>query len=306
MPDPTPPVSRRHFLHASGLGLGGLLAAGATTMPTATAAARAAGAPAAPIGVQLYTLRTRTERDMPGTLKQVADIGYREVEFAGYARHDPTDVRAMLDRLGLTAPSAHVPVEALRADMGQVLAAATVVGHQYIICPFYQARTLDDWRRAADEFNRFGAAARARGVQFAYHNHHFEFTPVDGRLPYDVLLDGTDPALVLMEMDLFWTIRAGQDPVAYFERHPGRFRAVHVKDMRDIPGAQRLAPLGGGDERAIFAHMTEVGSGDIDFRRLFARATHAGIRHYVVEHDQPADPLASVRTSYGNLRQLLA
>jgi sugar phosphate isomerase/epimerase len=309
-------LSRREFLYSSGLGLGALIAAGCGTRPegagadsaaggaagagaaapagSATAAANTAGGGGrtAHIGVQLYTVRTLMEKDMAGTLKSIAAIGYPEVEFAGYYKKSAQDVRAMLDANGLRAPSAHIPLDAMRADMKKVIADSKVIGHEIVICPYLEApKTAAAWSALAKEFNGFGTTLKGEGLQFAYHNHDFEFKPVEGKMPYDVLLAETDPQLVKMEMDLFWATKAGQDPVAYFGRYPGRFPAVHVKDMRDLRGAQT---------------MTEVGSGEIDFRRIFAQADQGGIQHYIVEHDQPADALASVRTSYGNLRRVLA
>ena len=303
-------INRRQFLRTSGLGLGGLAIAGCvsrTQMPetAGTVATRAGGgdpSPATPgagmmgsrvahIGVQLYTVRDLMKRDMAGTLKAIAAIGYREVEFAGYFDQDPKAVRAMLDADGLSAPSAHVPIEMLRSNMAGVLAASRTVGHELVICPYAKLATIDEWRALADELNRFGAACQQAGLRFGYHNHDHELTAIGGTLPYDVLLENTDPRLVRFEMDLFWTVKAGKDPLAYFDRWPGRFPAVHVKDMKGIAGPQA---------------MVAVGEGDIDFRRIFAQAEKAGIEHYIVEHDNPADALASVRTSYGNLRTMLA
>lgn len=313
-PTPAASLSRRAFL--------GLAAAGAATVPavlaacagtsagtsagaggatTSTAGGMAAGPPnaaAAPaISVQLYTVRALMARDMEGTLAALAGIGYREVEFAGYYDRTPTAVRATLDRLGLRAPSAHVPIDALRADTRAALDAAATIGHRWLIVPWMveAERTVDGYRRLAADLNRAGALARERGLRIGYHNHDFEFAvpagAADGRRGMDILLAETDPALVDLELDLFWATKAGQDPVALFERHPGRFPLVHVKDMRGLTGAQQ---------------MVEVGTGDIDFRRIFAAGTRVGgLRHYVVEHDNPGDPLASVRTSHDNLRRLL-
>jgi sugar phosphate isomerase/epimerase len=322
-------IDRRRFLQATGLGLGALLAgcarcsasseAGAQMSDTmsgagagtsgATATANTAGAAATGartehIGVQLYSVRESMQKDMAGTLKNVADIGYREVEFAGYYKHDPKDVRAMLDRVGLKAPSAHVPLEAMRKDIAGVLAGAEVVGHRYVICPYAEGKTLADWQRLAADLNKFGKAAQERGIQMAYHNHDFEFRPIAGgtRTPYDVLLAETDAALVKMQLDLFWAVKAAQEPVALFGKHPGRFPLVHVKDMRDIKGTQALAA---DNSEGVGPHMVDVGAGDIDFKSIFAASQQAGLQYYVVEHDAPKDPIASVRTSFGNLKGML-
>lgn len=249
------------------------------------------------IGLQLYTVRGLLQRDFAGTLAAVARIGYREVEFAGYFDHSPDQVRAALARNGLTAPAAHVSFEALESDWEANLHIASLIGHRYLVCawiPEERRRTLADWQGIAQVVNRAGAAARAAGVQLAYHNHSYEFVPLEGRLPYDVFTAATDPDLVRLELDLFWIIFGGGDPLVYFRRYPGRFPLVHVKDMKPKPSPD-VAP-----ERV----MTDVGKGSIDWRRIFAHAREAGIRHYFVEHDDPPDPLASVRASFAYLRAL--
>jgi sugar phosphate isomerase/epimerase len=241
------------------------------------------------IGVQLYTVRTAMQEDLERTLERVAAIGYKEVEFAGYFDRTPQQIRALLDQNGLSAPSAHLPLESFEDNWDATVAAAATIGHHYVILPSLPTtdRTgLDAYRSYAERFNQFGERAKAAGLAFGYHNHDFEFTPQDGRIPYDVLLEQTDPALVTFEMDLFWITKAGGDPSTYFRDHPGRFHLVHVKDMT-ADGA-----------------MVDVGAGTINFAALFALSAQAGIRHYVVEHDEPADPFASIAASYGYLHAL--
>lgn len=242
------------------------------------------------IGLQLYTVRTQLAQDFAGTLARVAAIGYREVEFAGYFEKDPHDVRALLDRHGLVAPAAHMQSIAPAAWRAS-LDAANIIGHRYVVVawlPPELRRTVDDFRRLAQTLNRMAAEARAAGLRFAYHNHDYEFVPTEGRVPFDVLLAETDPHLVEIEMDLYWITKGGQDPLAYFARYPGRFPMVHVKDSMGPP-----------DHR-----MVDVGAGTIDFRKIFAHSTQAGIRHYFVEHDEPPDAFASIRASYEYLRRL--
>lgn len=251
---------------------------------------RADAGPVPAIGVQLYTVRTLLEKDFEGTLAALAAIGLREVEFAGYHGRAPKAVRDALARAGLTAPSAHVPLESVRDDLPRVLEGARVMGHQYLVVAWLPEpqRTLDGYRAAADLFNRVGQQVQAGGMQLAYHNHAFEFTARDGRLPYDILLERCDPRYVAFEMDLYWITRGGQDPLSYFARWPGRFPLVHVKDSSGPP-----------DHR-----MSDVGAGRIPWKAIFARRQQAGIRHAFIEHDEPADPLASVRRSYEYLRRL--
>ena len=242
------------------------------------------------IGLQLYTVRDQMKADFEGTLARVAEIGYKEVEFAGYFNHTPADVRAILDRHGLTAPSTHVgdtSPEAWKASLD----AAKTIGHEYIVVPWIpQERrlTLDGWKRVAADFNRAAQAAHDAGLQFGYHNHDFEFPTLEGQVPYDVLLQNTDPKLVQLEIDLYWMTKAGQDPLAYFSRWPGRVPLVHVKDSAGPPEHK----------------MVDVGQGKIDWKRIFAKKDQAGIKHAFVEHDQPPHPFDDIAVSYRNQSQL--
>jgi sugar phosphate isomerase/epimerase len=140
----------------------------------------------------------------------------------------------------------------------------------------------------AQRFNRAAAATKAAGLRFAFHNHNAEFRKIGDVVPFDVFLQETDPALVSFEMDLYWVVNAGADPLAYIARFPGRFRMVHVKDSMGPPDHK----------------MVEVGAGKIDFKKIFAQSDKAGIEHYFVEHDQPADPMASIEASYRYLSAL--
>jgi len=244
------------------------------------------------IGIQLYTVRRELTRDVEGTLRRLAGIGYREVEFAGYPEGTAQSLRKILDRLRLSAPSGHVGIQALRGDWDRTLDQAATVGQRYVVVAFVppnERRTMDDWRRIAGLFNKAGEAARASGLTLGYHNHDFEFVPLEGRLPYDLLLQETDPGLVKLELDLYWITKSGQDPLAYFAKWPGRFPLVHVKDMDATP-------------RKFFA---PVGKGVIDFARIFKRSKLAGIRHYFYEQDEVSGPpFADAATSFAYLRAL--
>lgn len=277
---------RREFIAAAGAG------ALALTLPAVGAACRPPLLRAdqlGDIGVQLYTVRTLLASDFDGTLAQVAKIGYKEVEFAGYYDRKPAALRRQLDGLGLAAPSAHIGLDALGDTWSRTLDDAEALGHDYLVVAWLDAKdraTLDALRETIEKFNKAGAEATKRGIGFAYHNHDFEFTPVEGRMPYDVLLAECDPENVKFEMDLYWITKGGQDPVAYFEKYPGRFPMVHVKDM------------------AAGQRMVSVGQGQIDWARIFSKREDAGIQHFFVEHDEPADPMASIAESYRYLRAL--
>jgi sugar phosphate isomerase/epimerase len=244
------------------------------------------------IGVQLYTVRSEMAKDVAATIARVAQIGYKEVEFAGYFRLEPARIRELLDANSLTSPSVHTAIEILERDFNAQAAAAKVIGHEVLIVPSLNTSTLttiDAWKEVAKRFNTLGRKAHDAGLRFAFHNHAVEPIPVNGTRPYDVLLAETDPALVDFEMDLYWMIKAGGDPLAYFESNPGRFIAVHVKDATAAP---ELA-------------MRDVGAGAVDWKAIFAKRAKAGIRYFIVEHDAPTpDPFTSITASYDYLAKL--
>ena len=269
------------------------------------------------VGLQLYTVRELIKQDFDGTIAGVAKIGYKEVEFAGYFGKTPKEVRATLDKNGLTSPSAHHPMDAPPAEHGkmpdltdnlqEIIDGAHVIGQKFLVCPYLDAksRTADGYKRLAESCNRVGAATKKAGIQFAYHNHSFEFEKVDGldgRLPFDYLLTETDPKLVKIEMDLCWITVAGQDPIAYFNKYPGRFPLVHVKDWSkegSDPGGN-VGAVG----HAVTGHIANVGSGSIDWKNIFSHSEKAGIQHYFVENDE-AKSLADPKASYDYLSELI-
>ena len=242
-------------------------------------------------GIQLYTVRSLMAKDVAGTLRAIAEIGYREVEFAGLHGTTPAAMRRLLDDLELVSPASHVGLDALRRDAAAVFAEAKALGNRYVVVPWLDQRereTIAGYEAIARELDALGRRAQDAGLQLGYHNHDFELAPIDGVVPYDVLLARTDPAFVTMELDLFWLAKGGGDPAAYFTRHPGRFSMVHVKDM------------------ASNGAMVDVGSGTLDFEKVFEAADRAGIRHAFVEHDSPEDPIASIRASHAALARLLS
>ena len=250
------------------------------------------------VGLQLYTVRNLMKQDFEGTIAGVAKIGYKEVEFAGYFGKTPQEARAIIDKNGLTSPSAHHPIDALEKNLSEILDGAHSMGQKFIVCPYLDAksRTADGYKHLVESCNKVGEATRKAGIQFAYHNHSFEFENVDGidGKPFDHILAQTDPKLVKIEMDLCWITVAGQDPIAYFNKFPGRFPLVHVKDWSkegSDPGGN-VGAVG----HAVAGHIANVGSGSIDWKNLFARSGKAGIQHYFVENDEAKsldDPKAS-------------
>ena len=262
------------------------------------------------IGLQLYTVRDAMQTDLAGAIARVAATGYREVEFAGYFGRPPREVRAILDRHGLSAPSCHVGYAAVEHTWPETLEAAHTVGHRYIICPWVDEKQRlepNGWKRAAELFNRAGEASRKAGIQFGFHNHAFEFVAADslgGMLPYDFILAETDPELVAMQLDLCWIVAAGKDPVAYFDRYPGRFPLVHVKDWINDGSISSGYDGALGRPVRVTGRLADVGHGSIDWRRILSQSGKGGIKHYFVEHDEPTSAFESITISYRYLHGL--
>lgn len=286
--------SRRDFLKA------GALATAATLLPRLDLLAAPATQHA---GLQLYTLRNELAKDVDGTLRQVAKIGYKEVELFGYNGKyfgkSATEMKALLKDLGLAVPSGHYTTGKVQKGKGTLLDGwkqavddAATLGQKYMVCAylFPDERTkLDDYKEFADLFNKSAEVCKAAGIQFCYHNHDFEFKAMDGQIPYDILLKNTDSKLVKLELDLYWATFAGQDPVALFKKSPGRYPLWHVKDM-EKEGDHTFAP---------------VGTGSINFQRIFDAKKTAGMTHYFVEQDQTKGPaLEAIATSYKNLGKI--
>ena len=241
------------------------------------------------IGIQLYTLRALLSEDVAGTLAQVAEIGYRTVEFAGLYGLTPREMRRTLDAVGLRAVSSHAGVNDIRGDWTSFLEGAQELGQVFVFVPSIpeSERTPEGLRKLADDFNRAGEMAVSAGLHFGYHNHAWEFVALsDGTITMDLLLERTEPRLVDWQMDIFWTVDGGGDPMAYLESHAGRVTSVHVKDR--TPDGQ----------------MVDVGKGVIDFAMILPRAEELGMLHAFVEHDMPDAPIESVRHSFNALNAL--
>jgi sugar phosphate isomerase/epimerase len=279
-------AGRRRFIKLSAAAMG--LAA----MPGSIAfAANKLTTPAA-VGLQLYTLRDMMAVSLPATLKLVAAVGYKELEFAGYFGHTASEVNTILRNEGLTAPSGHIGLTEFDKSVNSVIDHALEVGHQYVVIPYLteeqRGTGIDVYKKLAERCNVIGEACNKAGLQLAYHNHAFEFEMRDGQLPYDVLLNETDKNLMSMEMDLFWMFKANKDPLSYFKQHPGRFKLWHVKDM---------------DEAGNFA---DVGTGTIDFAPIFAQSALSGVEHRFVERDKTDDKLQTIQQGYKAMSKLLA
>ncbi|MDE2136915.1 MAG: sugar phosphate isomerase/epimerase [Gammaproteobacteria bacterium] len=284
-------LSRRRFLAASGrLGAAALIA---PARPGPLKAAPLGGA----AGIQLYAVKDSLAADPGATLRRVRDIGFREVETAGFASLSARDFRRLLDDQGLTAPSAHLDFSVPEAAFAQ----AHDLGAQYaasgslrglISSGLSGGMTLDEAQRTAELANRLGEQAQRAGLKYVYHNHHIEFAAQGGRIAYDVLLAETHPALVQFEIDCGWMVLGGRNPVDYFARYPGRFPMIHVKDFL------AAAPRAGEAAFATYDYPgAELGHGMIDYRPIFAAAEKAGLRHYFVEQEGPFTRMSQIEAA---------
>lgn len=235
------------------------------------------------ISIQLYTLRSVLETDLEGTLDALADIGYRKVELAGTYGRSAAEFRKLLDARRIKATSTHVGID---GDIDQAIADAKILGNLRSNVPWANFGTLAEWQAFADKLEVAGKAYRRAGIGFGYHNHNQEFQVVEGVRPYDVLTGRTSRRNVSFEMDLFWVVAGGADPVREFYKIAGRVKQYHVKDR---------TPDGG---------FADLGEGVIDFRRIFRANRPLEVEEYIVENDQPVDALKCAETGYNYLANL--
>ena len=243
-----------------------------------------------PLGIQLYSVRKQLPSDYEGTLKQIAALGYREVEAAGFYNHSASQVKQAMQQAGLHCVSAHYSYNDLNGHVDEIVEFMKVIGSRYIICSYPGHHggqgptfTLDEWRWNAGEFNKFGKKISAAGLKFGYHNHTMEFQKEDGVVPYDELMRLTDPEYVTMEMDLGWVTVGGGNPIELLHRYATRISMLHVKDFKPFKVPQTI-------ENPPTA--TALGQGSIDYRPIFAAAAQTGhIKHCFVEQEEYTMPV---------------
>jgi sugar phosphate isomerase/epimerase len=249
------------------------------------------------VGLQLYSLRDELPKDVKGTIAKVAKAGFKEVETYGFSIKDqfwgltPKEFKALLDANGLKAPSGHYGLGTYLADgntteLKAAIAAAKVLGSEYVTIPWLDGsirKNAEDYKKIAARINEAGKLTKAAGIRLAYHNHNFEFEKQGDTTGYEILLKGTDKKLVDFELDLYWVVRSGNDPIKLFKENPGRFTMWHVKDM----------------DKANPTLNAEVGTGSINFKPIFAQAKLSGMKHFFVEHETnyKPNPLGSVTAS---------
>lgn len=257
-------------------------------------------------GLQLYTLRDQLPKDVKGVIPKVAKAGYKEVETFGYDMKTgywglhTNDFSKLLKDNGLTTPSGHYGIDSYfgkgdTSDLKKYIEVARTLGQTYVIIPSLNGdfiKTVDECKAVAEKMNKAAEICKASGLKLGYHNHNFEWKPLTGGGTfYDTILKETDPKLVHMEMDIFWVVRAGQNPVEIFAKHPGRFALVHVKDR---------------DKRNPDIN-TEVGKGSIDFKTIIPKAKAAGVKHFIMEQENftNIDPYVSITESCNYMKNTL-
>lgn len=289
-------IKRRDFLINSGLALGAL----------AIAPSFAFEAKKKPIGIQLWSLRDTLPSDVKGVLAQVGKIGFSEVETFGYSVSkgffgtSVPDFKLMLDDNGLKATSNHFDFNSVIKDgntdiVKSYIETANRLGSEYItvpwISPELRGTTADDYKKLASKINEAAALCAASGLKLAYHNHDFEFIKFGNTTGYEILLNETDKKLVDFEMDLYWVVRAGYNPIDLFQKYPGRVKMWHVKDM----------------DKQNHDFNAEIGTGAIDFRAIFAKAELSGMKRFFLEHESnyKPNPIESVATSFNYIQKSL-
>ena len=280
------------------------------------------------IGIQLFSIPRLTEKDFAGTMRMLAEIGYREIEFFGpYSFSAPEDrerwqgvapslgfsgsgffglttkeVKKILDDNGLSAPSMHTGSASLNKAMDGLAEAAHILGAKYVVLPSAPTQPdLDAYKKLAEEFNRIGAEARKRDIRFAYHNHGNGLKAINGTIPFELIMEETDAEHVFFQMDIYWMTAGGVDVSGYLDKYPGRFRLMHLKDMaKDV----RFSGDGGDPQQwmELFPYLENVGGGVLDMEKILSHAKKSGVEHFIVERDLAPNPEDDLRRSFTYLK----
>ena len=316
-------MDRRQFvLSSAAASAAGLLSRRLPAMPSSMST----------VGVQLFSIPKMLSDNFRGGISMLSQMGYTEVELfgpfpfsdpeaiarwsaiapqlgfsgSGYFGNTAQQVRAILDENHITAPSVHTDLVTLQKHMGALGDAGHTVGFTYVALPSIPdelRRTLDDYKKMADEFNRIGEQAKRAGLKFAYHNHGYGLHEMEGQIPLRLLLERTDPTLVFFEMDIYWTAAGGADPVELLKTYPGRYHLMHVKDMKE----KKQFSGDGGDARQwieLFPYMTTAGDGVMNLRAIVEQGRASGVQHFFVEQDIVANPEVALKRSFEYVKAL--
>ncbi len=320
-------MKRRTFLRNSSAALAGI-----SLLNTGFISHRAAIS--RDIGIQLYTLAKPLSEDFPGVIKKLAEFGYKNLEFAGpyyfsteeeiknnplinmmglkgygYHGHTPKEIRTILDDLGLRSRSVHISDDSLKHSIDEAINAAKIIGQEYILSPMFIGQSADDYKQAAELYNKFGEKCKAAGIRYGYHTHSQEFADYDGKTAFDILVQNTDPDLCCFELDLFWAAVAGVDPVKLIKQYPGRVKLLHIKEMKE-----KLAKTYASNEpfeemtiaMELMGKQTIIGEGIIDFKSIISQVDDSGIEYMIIESDFPPEPIKFAKESIKNLKQILS
>jgi sugar phosphate isomerase/epimerase len=270
---------RRDFLKAATAIASGLaLTSIAGKLAGCGAVNNAVGVADQPFGIQLYTLRDEMPKDPKGILKQLSSFGYKQIESFEHNKlgmfwgMKNTEFKTYMDDLGMKIVSSHAN---MNDDFERKAAEAAAIGMSYLICPYLgPQKTMDDYKKAADKFNTSGEICKKNGIRFAYHNHDYSFQLLDGQYPQDVMMAATDKNLVDYQMDIYWVVTAGQDPIQWLNKYPNRFRLAHVKDRKkDTPLTEKSASV-------------TAGTGSINFAEILSVGKKQGLQYYIIEQER--------------------
>jgi sugar phosphate isomerase/epimerase len=284
------------------------------------------------IGIQFFSLPKMLDDNLTGALSMLSKIGYKEAELygpypfssplaierwnavtpslgfkgSGYFGHTAKEMKKILDENGFSVPSIHTDLDTLQTRMNKLGEAAQVLGNTYVVLPSIPAenrKTLDDFKKMAEAFNKIGESAKAQGIKFAYHNHGYGLKEINGQIPLELIFSNTDPSLVFFEMDLYWTTAGGGDPISLIEKYKGRYPLMHVKDM-----VKKVQFSGdGGDPKQwieLFPYMTTAGNGVLDLKSIITKAKENGTKHFIVEQDMVKEPEIALKKSFDYLASL--
>lgn len=235
-----------------------------------------------PLGMQLYSVRHECEKDLPGTLAKLHSIGYREVEMYSFYGKSVQETKGLLSDAGLKCRSAHYQWPAIKAGFDKELEYAHELGLEYVVCAWIPEefhRTTDDWLKISETLNKLGERCKAAGIQLTYHNHNYEFRQYGKETAFDLLMHHTDPKLMALELDCYWMVTAGHDPIAYLNSKGQRCRLLHIKDRK--AGFESTTEMNQG--KAPFAVL---GQGSIDYHRILEAGKKVGVRMAYIDQDE--------------------
>jgi sugar phosphate isomerase/epimerase len=316
-------ITRRKFLHASAVSLSGLM----LSNPLEAFKKKRT------LGVQLFTMPKMVSSDLRGTLQLISKTGYKEIEFFGpyefsaketidawkptanflgmqqnaFYGYPVTEVKNMLDDLDLNAPSAHSDLLTLQKNLEPAMKAFQQLGVKHVVIPTLpqqkEKRTLADYEKLAAEFNALGQRMMEYGIRLGYHNHGYEHSVLEGKIPMEVLLNNTDARWVSFEMDIFWLTAGGADPIDFLQRFPNRFKMMHVKSATE---PIRFSGDGSTPDQwiALFPKMADPYEGVFDIKGILREGSIAGVEHFYLEHDFAKDVPVTLKKSYEYLSKL--